>query len=67
MDEDLKVTVARIDTNVEMLLKQLPPLEERMRTLEQKTSWLTGAGLVIAAIAAKAGFGDIAPLFWGHN
>ncbi len=46
--------------------KDLDAIDNRLRTQETKTSWLTGAGLVIAAIATKAGFSDIGPLFWSH-
>ena len=56
---DLHKTVARIDTNVGMVLEALPALEKRVSKLERRNSFLTGALFVIAAICAKLGLPDL--------
>jgi hypothetical protein len=38
----------------------------RMRKQEAKSSWLAGAGLVVATLAAKAGLFELGALFWAR-
>lgn len=66
---ELAQVLGEIKADVKWLREQhknVDALDDRLRSQETKTSWLTGAGLVIAAIATKAGFSDIGPLFWSH-
>lgn len=61
-DTDLHRMVGEIRTDVKWLKEQyqsIDGIDKRLRKQERKSSWMMGAGLVIAAIAAKAGFPDL--------
>jgi hypothetical protein len=65
-DDDLHMMVGEIRTDVRWLRDQYSEVkaerqsfDKRLRRQERKSSWIMGAGLMIAALAAKAGFPDL--------
>ena len=65
-DKDLLQLVTETHTDVKWLKRQLEAalvtdttFEKRLRKQERKSSWMMGAGLIIAAICAKVGMPDL--------
>lgn len=66
-DADLHLMVGEIRTDVKWLkdrYKSVDDIDKRLRKQERKTSWIMGAGLVIAAVCAKLGMPDVTSGLW---